>query len=255
MATGHPLNLAGKTALVTGANAGIGFGYALGLAQAGANVIIWGRRADRNEEAAEKLRATGAKVFTQAVDIASESAVVAAFAEAVETIGPIHAVFANAGITVGYQAIQDITVEKLDLAISVNQKGTILTVREAARHMIARGEGGSIVLTGSATADVAFPHGIMTYSMTKGAIHTATRVMARELGQYNIRVNCIAPGPVETEIQYTDEIKQRVIAGLCLPRVGQVDDCRGIAIYLASDASSYQTGSIIALDGGQTIAK
>jgi NAD(P)-dependent dehydrogenase (short-subunit alcohol dehydrogenase family) len=248
-------DLTGRTVLVTGANAGIGFGFATALADAGANLVIWGRRTDRNEEAAEKLRAKGGRVLAQQVDIAREEEIVTAFAAAVAQIGAIHAVFANAGITVGYEMTEDITAETLMRAISVNQIGTTLTVREAARHMIARGEGGSIVITGSATGDVGFKMGILAYSMTKGALHAGTRVMAAELGRHNIRVNCIVPGPIETELSYPKEVLDAVIAGLALERPGTQADVGGLAVYLASDASAFQTGSCIALDGGQTIIK
>lgn len=249
------MDLTGKTVLVTGANAGIGSGFAQGLAEAGADLVIWGRRADRNEEVAEGLRVHGGKVLAQQVDIADEGQVVAAFAEAVAWSGGIDAVFANAGVTVGYKRIWEITVEQMMQAISINMIGTVLTAREASRHMIERGKGGSIVLTGSTTADLAFPMGIGAYSMTKGAIHTAARVMARELGEYGIRVNCVVPGPVESELQYSEDVARAVIAGLCLGRAGKPDDTGGIAVYLASDASSYQTGSLIYLDGGQSVAK
>lgn len=249
------MDLAGKTVLVTGGNAGIGFGFAAALANAGADVVIWGRRADRNEEAAKRLRSSGRRILAQPVDIADEAQVIEAFAAAVAEFGAIHAVFANAGITVGHQPVQDTTTDTLMRAIAVNQLGTVYTAREAARHMIARGEGGSIVLTGSTTGLVGFSIGILAYSMTKGALHAATRVMAAELGKHEIRVNCIVPGPVESEMSYSKEIADVICAGLAIKRPGRQKDVGGLAVYLASDASAFQTGACIPLDGGQSMLK
>ena len=249
-------DLHGKKVLVTGANSGIGWGFAEALADAGADLVIWGRRADRNEQAAQRLRARGVKVLAQQVDIADEAAVTKAFAEAVDGgDSPLTAVFANAGITLKHQKVQDVTAEMLKLAISVNQLGTLFTAREAARYMIGRGQGGSIVLTGSLTSMVGYRHGALAYSMTKGAIEAATRVMAAELGQYNIRVNCIVPGAIESELSYPQSIVDHLKVITPLGRPGKPSEMGGLAVYFASNASTFQTGSCVVIDGGQRILK
>jgi NAD(P)-dependent dehydrogenase (short-subunit alcohol dehydrogenase family) len=249
-------DLHGKRVLVTGANAGIGLAFAEALADAGADLVIWARRADRNAEAARRLRDKGVNVLAQEVDISDEGAVIAAFAEAVaDGQKAISTVIANAGITLKHQKVQDVTAEMLNRAIAVNQLGTVFTAREAARYLIARGQGGSIVLTGSLTSMVGYRHGALAYSMTKGAIEAGTRVMAAELGQYNIRVNCIIPGAIESELTYPQAIVDHMKTITPLGRPGKPHEMGGLAVYFASDASTYQTGSCVVIDGGQRIQK
>lgn len=145
-------DLTGKTVLVTGGNSGLGFAFANGVARAGADVVIWGRRAERNEEAAQKLRAHGGRVSHRSVDVTDEQAVIEGMAAAVEEFGRLDTVVANAG-TATVAPIDQMTGEIWHKLLAVNLHGVFYTCREAAKHMKDRAErgdrGGSIVLNGS----------------------------------------------------------------------------------------------------------
>ena len=130
-------DLSGKVALITGANSGLGFGYARGLARAGSDIILWGRRADRNEEATHALRQYGVRVFADSVDVGSEPAIVAGFARALDAMGRVDTLVANAGIATQI-AFTDMDVGTYRKLIDVNLDGAVFALRETARHMKAR---------------------------------------------------------------------------------------------------------------------
>jgi NAD(P)-dependent dehydrogenase (short-subunit alcohol dehydrogenase family) len=144
-----PFNLAGKVALITGGNGGIGLGMAEALAQAGAGIVIWGTNDDKNKTAEARLRAHGTKVLIQKVDVANEAQVVSGMKDAVANMGRVDAVFANAGIGSPARSFLDITAEQYRKVLSVNQDGVFFTLREGARHMRERAgkgdPGGSLV--------------------------------------------------------------------------------------------------------------
>lgn len=136
-------DLTGKVALVTGGNSGLGFSYATGLAEAGADVVIWGRRADRNRQAAEQLRAHGGRVAAREVDVTSESEVAAGIAAAVEEMGRIDTLVINAGI-VSVTPLIEMPSERYHDLLNVNQHGVFYTLREGAKHMVRRSEAGIV---------------------------------------------------------------------------------------------------------------
>ena len=145
-------DLTGKVALVTGANSGLGFAFAEGMARAGSDLVIWGRRKDANDKAAEKLRAFGVKVHSAEVDVTDEAQIVAGVADALAAMGRIDTVVANAGIANPVPFI-DMDADSYNALMNVNQHGVVFTLREVARHMVARAEagdpGGSMILCGS----------------------------------------------------------------------------------------------------------
>jgi len=254
----NPFDLSGRVALVTGANGGLGLGFAEGIARAGGDVVIWGRRADRNAAAVELLRAYGTRVIAQEVDVADEAAVRCGFAEAVEAMGRIDGFVANAGISLRTESFTAITSEQYHQWLAVNLHGAFFGLQEAVKHMQARfereGVGGSIVTCGSLSVVAGVPR-IQPYVAAKGALAAITRSLAVEYGPSDIRVNMVMPGRIVTDLGGgtggMDEAKWR---GIPLPRLGTPADCAGIVVYLLSDAARYHTGTSIAVDGGLSVA-
>lgn len=249
----NPFALAGKVVLVTGANAGLGFGFADGLARAGADVIIWGRREDRNREAAEHLRGHGGRVSHRMVDVAVEQQVVDGFAAAVAEFGRLDCVIANAGVG-GFTPFDEMTGPVWHDLLAVNLHGAFYTCREAARHMKARAAagdpGGSIVINGSLAVFSGVP-GMEHYAAAKGGLNSMSKGMAVELAPHGIRVNVICPGYFVTELGDAESpMAHALLQRIPLGRAGCNADIEGIVLYLASDMSRYHTGDTITIDGG-----
>lgn len=250
-------DLGGKVVLVTGGSSGVGLGFAQGCARQGADIIIWGRRADNNQAAEAALRALGGgRVSSDQVDVSVETAVVEGMARAEERAGRIDCVFANAGLASMAASFPDMTSAMYHELIATNLHGAFYTLREAARHMRARAlagdPGGSIVACGS-LAIFEGSQGLEHYAAAKGAVASMIRGLAAELGQYGVRANMIAPGYIKTGM--TDgaptQVDERMAQRTPLRRVGQIADIQGAAAYLASDASSFHSGDILVIDGGR----
>ena len=245
-------DLTGTTALVTGGNNGIGLGMAEGLASAGAAVVIWGRNSERNKKAVESIGRFGGDVYSFDVDVSSEDAGVDAFAETIEALGHVDAVFANAGVGALATPFGEMTTDEWRHVFGVNMEGVFWTFREAVNHMKPR-RTGSLVVTSSVSADMGFPRG-EHYAATKAGVRAMVQGLAVEYGRYGIRANAIAPGWVVTAMtdgfiegdRFTSNVKPRIPVG----RWGTPDDFAGIAVYLASDASAWHTGDTITIDGG-----
>jgi NAD(P)-dependent dehydrogenase (short-subunit alcohol dehydrogenase family) len=255
-----PFDLTGKVGLVTGGNRGIGLGMAQGMAEAGADVVIWGSKADYNQRAKAQLEATGVRVLAQQVDVRDEAAVAAAMAEAVAHMGRIDACFANAGVGEGARAFHEMTLATWRKNMAVNLEGVFFTFREVCKHMVARAEagdpGGSLVVTSSLSAvDGAARN--QAYAASKGGVITMMKALAVEYARYGIRANAILPGWTATEMtaagQASDKFNERVIGRTPIRRWGQPEDFAGIAVYLASDASSWHTGDTLLIDGGYAV--
>jgi NAD(P)-dependent dehydrogenase (short-subunit alcohol dehydrogenase family) len=249
-------------ALVTGANSGLGLAWADALAAAGADVVIWGRRPDRNAAAAEQLREHGGRVAAHAVDVADEAQVVDGMRNAVAEMGRLDCVIANAGISTHPSSFHEMPTAEYHRLLDVNLHGSVYTLREAARHMVARAEagdpGGSLITCGSLTVVAGVPQ-IEHYAAAKGALMAITRSMAVEYGRYGIRANMILPGRIESALggdhPSPDRARRRSVMAQRnpIPRMGTPEDCAGIAVYLASDASAYHTGDMLTVDGGLSI--
>lgn len=252
-------SLEGKTVLVTGANDGIGFAIGKSVAKMGGSLVIWGRRQDRNEIAAEEFRGSGVKVLSQQVDIGQEQQVISAFSQAVERFGDIHGVVANAAIPPPEQIPLHVhSDEYYRNIVQINQFGTMYTLREAAKHMVARAAegraGGSLIGINSLSALMGFQT-TAAYASAKGAMTALINVMACEYAAYGIRVNSVAPGFILTDIVGgTDESSKRyqevVEAKTPLGRWGQPEEVTGAVVYLLSDAASFHTGDLLVVDGG-----
>lgn len=252
----NPFDLTGKVTLVTGANSGLGLGFAEGIAAAGGDLVIWGRRGDRNAQAAAALRRFGTRVLAQEVDVADEDAVRSAFGAAAAAMGRIQGIVVNAGINSPAASFEELTGEQYHALIDINQHGAFYTLHEAVRHMRPNG-GGSIVTCGSLSCVSGVPR-LEHYAAAKGALMAMTRSIAVEYGAAGIRANMILPGRIATSLgtitsQSAEEREARA-RGIPIPRFGTPADCSGLVVYLLSDASRYQTGSTVPVDGGLSIA-
>lgn len=254
-------DLTGKVVVATGANSGIGLAFLQGCAKQGADVVVWSRRGEKNTEAAEILRGLGApRVHTETVDVSDEAAVERAFTSTLEAMGRIDCFFANAGYQDRAESFPDMTSKMYHDLLNVNLHGAFYTLRGVSKHMRARAQsgnpGGSIVVCGSLSMFQG-RQGIEHYAAAKGALSAMVKGMAVELGQYGIRVNMIAPGMILTEMTDGSEKTERIIQHFSsitpLGRPGYLSDIEGPAAYLASDASAFQTGDILIVDGGRAV--
>jgi NAD(P)-dependent dehydrogenase (short-subunit alcohol dehydrogenase family) len=250
-------DLSGKVALITGGNGGIGFGMADALAEAGADVCIWGTNRAKNAAAATKLERHGRKVHAQIVDVGDQKQVQDGFAEALRVMGRVDNCVANAGVSGrGKGSILEMDAEEWRRVMRVNLDGVFFTFQAAARHMVERGGGGSLVAMAS-TAAIEGAARSSHYGASKGGVCAMVRALAVELARYRITVNSILPGWIETEMT-ANAVANPKFSGNVMPRIpqrrwGVGADFGPIAVYLASDATAYTTGRDFVIDGGYTL--
>lgn len=253
----QPFNLEGRVALITGGNGGIGLGMALGLAQSGAQVSIWGTNPEKNAKALEAIKATGVKASALVCDVSDEAQVNDCFAQTLETHGRVDGCFANAGIGGRGTGFDDMTREEWDRIISVNQSGVFYTFRAAARHMRERAEQGDAFGRLVGTASLAAISGQARgehYASTKGGLVSMIKALAVEYARYGVTAHTILPGWIETEMtegafsndKFVDNVSKRIP----MRRWGQPEDFSALAIYIMSTASSYHTAETFLVDGG-----
>ncbi len=252
----HPLDLTGHRALVTGGNSGIGLGMAAALAAAGADVAIWGTNEARNATAAAELEALGTRVVAVRCDVGDEEQVDTAFAATVEALGRVDSCFANAGVGGGGVPFTETSLDEWRRVMRVNGEGAFLTLRAAARHMVERGGGGSLVGVASIAAIEGAARG-EHYAFSKGGLVSMVKAIAVELARHGVHANTILPGWIDTPMTEAAFAGER-FAGAVLPRIpvrrwGVPDDIGAAAVYLASPASAYTTGQTLVVDGGYTI--
>jgi len=251
-----PFDLSGHVAVVTGGNSGIGRGIAQGLAQAGADVSIWGRNAERNAQVAEELSRYGTRILDVVCDVSDSQSVSDAFVRTLQELGRVDSCFANAGRGDLQSAFVDMTLDQFRKIIALNLDGAFLTLQGAARHMIDRGGGGSLVGIASLAAVEGMARG-QHYAAAKAGIVALTRSCAVELARHGIRANAILPGWIETpatERAFAQEsLRENVLKRIPERRWGQPADFVGAAVYLASPASAYHTGDELIVDGGYRV--
>lgn len=249
-------DLQGHVAVVTGGNGGLGFGIAQGLARAGADVSIWGRDADKNARAAEALAIHGTAVHQVQCDVTSEGNVAHALAQTVATLGGIDSCFANAGALQRPSAFVDLELDEFRRVMAVNLEGAFLTLRGAAAQMLEQGRGGSLVGVSSTASLYGGAKG-QAYPASKAALNSLVRGIAIELAPQAIRANVLLPGwsesPMTSEVLATGGMQQKVLPRIPMRRWGSADDLEGAAVYLASEASAFQTGSELVVDGGYSV--
>jgi NAD(P)-dependent dehydrogenase (short-subunit alcohol dehydrogenase family) len=246
-------DLNGKVALVTGGNGGIGLGMAAALAEAGADVCIWGRNPDKNSAAADTLKSYGQKVLALQCDISDQNQVQANYAKTLESMGRIDACFANAGIGSFGTPFHDMSIDEWRKIFGINMEGVFFTFQAAVRHMMEQGKGGSLVVTSSLSARAGVPRA-QHYAATKAGVLAMVRGLAVEYARYGIRANAILPGWIETEMTADifgwEKFEANVLRRVPARRWGLPSDFGPIAVYFASDASEYHTGDAVVIDGG-----
>ena len=250
-----PFDLTGRVALVTGASQGLGRGFALTLAGRGAKVMLAARRLDRLEAVRSEIAASGGTAACVALDLTDPAAIEAAAEAAEAALGPVDVLVNNAGIAVN-KAVMDQSVADWDAVAGTNLRGPFLMSQAVARRMIARGQGGSIVNVASVLG-LGVIGQLAPYAAAKAGLIQLTKAMALELARHAIRVNAIAPGYVETEMNsafFHTEPGQKLIRAIPQRRLGHDGDLAGALLLLASDASAYMTGSVLVVDGGFLLA-
>jgi NAD(P)-dependent dehydrogenase (short-subunit alcohol dehydrogenase family) len=253
--TGVEGSLQGKVAVVTGASRGIGEAIARAYAQRGATVMIAARRLDALEAVAASINAGGAGRAIPAACHTGRPAEIAALFERVRSeLGRLDVLVNNAATNPYLGPALDCTEAAFDKTFAVNLKGYFLMCQHAARMMVAQ-RSGSIINVASIAGLTPVPMQLV-YSMTKAAVISMTKGLAKELGRTGVRVNAIAPGVVETKFAAAlidDPQFHRMVVQLTpLGRHGQPDEIVGAALYLAGDAASFTTGSVLVCDGGMT---
>ena len=243
--------LEGRTALVTGASRGIGKEIALELARSGCShvaVNYFGESTAMVDTTVAEIKALGADVFAIEADIRMSQSVAAMVAEIMARFGRIDILVNNAGVQT-FKPLLDVTEEEWDLVVDTNLKGCFLCTQHVGRHMKEHG-GGAIVNLGSGCNKLAFPR-LVAYTASKGAIEMFTKESAVELGPYNIRVNCIAPGAIESERTKKEDPDYAGTWAKLTPlrRVGTAADIAPTVAFLASKEASFISGQTIGIDG------
>jgi hypothetical protein len=252
-----PFDLTGKVALVTGGNSGIGLGMARAMAQAGADIAVWGTNPAKNAAAADTLVATGRKILTLECDVGNEAAVETSFARTLDAFGRVDGCFANAGVSGrGGKSFLEMSSAEWHRVTRINLDGAFYTFRAAAKHMVERAGGGVLVGTASLAAIEAAPRS-EHYAATKGGMISMVKAMAVEFARYGVRAHAILPGWIETNMTanavHTEGFQTKVLPRVPMRRWGAGDDFGGIAVYLMSSASKYHTGDTFVIDGGYSL--
>jgi len=245
-------DLNGRVAVITGGNAGIGFGIAQGLAAAGAAIAVAGRRADKNLEAARALEVFNVKTAALEVDVCKEESCRSMVESTVERFGRIDILVNNAGITIRKQP-ETYTLAEWNKVIDTNLTGAFLCAQAAYPHM-KNGRGGKIINIGSMFSIFGTSFAV-AYAGSKGGIVQMTKALACAWAKDNIQVNAILPGWIDTPLTQAARkeipgLNERVLARTPAGRWGEPQDFAGIAVFLASSASGFITGAAIPVDGG-----
>jgi NAD(P)-dependent dehydrogenase (short-subunit alcohol dehydrogenase family) len=224
-----------------------------GLAAHGAGVAIWGTNAEKNKTAAEQLRAHGGDVVDLVCDVGDRDAVVDAMAATVDALGHVDSCFVNAGVGGRAPSFLEMTDDEWHRVLRVNLDGAFYTAQEAVRRMVDQGTGGSVVFTTSGSAYFGQQKG-QHYASSKGALISMMKGIAVEHARHGVRANAVLPGWVETDMTAPafawEKFVNNVMPRTPTRRWGTPADFAGVAVYLASGASTWHTGDVITIDGG-----
>ena len=256
MTTPSPFSIAGKTAIITGGGVGIGKSIALEFARAGADVAVCSRKIENCEAVAKAVRDLGRRSFAMAVDVRNEEQVKGMIDRAVSEFGRLDIMVNNAGASFRAK-FESISLNGWNSVVGINLNGVFLGCKYAGQQMMAQGQG--VIINIASTAGVYGSTMMSHYGAAKSAVIMLTRELGVAWARKGVRVNCIAPGPIETE-GYLDvlhktekdaqEIYDRVASRIAMGRWGKVEEIAYPCIFLASEASAFMTGETIVIDGG-----
>ena len=246
--------LDGKVAIVTGGSRGIGRAIALTLAEAGADIVLTSRKLPDLEAVAQEVEAFGVKALPVAANIRHLEEHDSVVKAALDKFGQIDSLINNAGTSVIYSSLFDMDEKAWDVTLGLNLKAVFFLSQRVAAQMKEQGTGGTIVNISSDSGWRPYL-GMSAYSISKCAVQHVTAVFAQELGQYNIRCNCIAPSVTRTKLSQAlwtdDDNMRRKVTNTALGRIAEPSEMAGAALYLASEASSHMTGQTLLIDGGE----
>ena len=255
--TTSPFSLEGKTAIITGGGTGIGKSMAVEFARAGADVAIASRKLEHLEPVVKEIEKLGRRAFAMTVDVRQEDQMQGLVERAVKDFGRLDIMVNNAGASFRAKP-EDISVNGWNTVVQINLNGVFLGSKWAAKHMIP--QGGGVIINIASLAGVLGATMMSHYGASKAAVMNLTKAHAVAWAKHNIRVNCIAPGPVETEGYMevltkmdkaaAEKAYNAVASRVAMQRWGKVHEIAYPAIFLASDASSFMTGETIVIDGG-----
>jgi NAD(P)-dependent dehydrogenase (short-subunit alcohol dehydrogenase family) len=255
----YSLDLSGRVALVTGASSGLGAQFAKTLAQAGAAVVLASRRVDKLKELRAHIEANGGDAHVVSLDVTDVDSIKAAVAHAETEVGPIDILVNNSGVSTT-QRLLDVQEDDYDFIFNTNVRGAFFVAQEVGKRMVARAKGAAPgTYTGGRIINIASMAGLKVlpqigaYCMSKAAVIQMTRAMALEWGRFDINVNAICPGYIDTEINHhhwQTEQGQKLVNMLPRKRVGHPKDLDALLVMLASGESQFINGAIIAADDG-----
>ena len=255
----YSIDLSGRVAFVTGASSGLGAQFARTLSRAGAAVVLASRRIEKLKDLRAQIEAEGGDAHVTQLDVTSLDSIKAAVAHAETEVGSIDILVNNSGVSTT-QRIQDVTEDDYDYVFDTNVKGAFFVAQEVGKRMLARARGAAPgTYTGGRIINIASMAGLRTlpqigvYAMSKSAVVQMTKAMAMEWGRFEINVNALCPGYIDTEINHhhwsTDQ-GQKLVQMLPRKRVGKPEDLDALIVLLASRESHFVNGAVIAADDG-----
>ena len=255
----YTLDLSGRVALITGASSGLGTQFARTLAEAGAAVVLGGRRMERLKDLRSEIEAAGGDAHVVSLDVTSVDSIKSAVAHAETEVGPIDILINNSGVSTTERFV-DVTEDGFDHVFGTNTRGAFFMAQEVAKRMLARAKGAAPgVFAGGRIINIASAAGLRTlpqigvYCMSKAAVIHMTKVMAAEWGRFGITTNAVCPGYIDTEINHhhwETEGGQKLIKMLPRQRVGRPQDLDALLVMLCSAQSDFINGAIISADDG-----